>query len=63
MKRDILFLHGAIGSKEQFDPIIPLFTDFNCYTLNFSGHGGLSLPEETFTIQLFGINPKSWGIA
>lgn len=39
-KPSLLLLHGAIGAKTQFAPWIPLLEPyFNCYTLDFEGHG------------------------
>lgn len=49
----LLLLHGAIGSKRQFDPLIEKLKDyFTIHTLNFSGHGGAELPKH-FSIELF----------
>ena len=49
----ILFLHGAIGAKDQFGPLKEKFkSDFNIHTLNFSGHGGTLMPE-LFSIETF----------
>ena len=51
--KKILFLHGAIGAKSQFDGLIKLLqNDYEIHTLNFSGHGGLELPV-TFSIEVF----------
>jgi pimeloyl-ACP methyl ester carboxylesterase len=39
-KPDLLFLHGALGAKSQFNPLIPLLENhFEIYTMDFSGHG------------------------
>lgn len=52
--QQVLLLHGALGSVEQFDELeTELSADFIIHTLNFSGHGGLPIPEEGFTIELF----------
>lgn len=52
--KHILLLHGALGSAEQFDELeTQLSSRFIVHTLNFSGHGGLPIPEEGFSIELF----------
>ena len=49
----LLLLHGAIGAKSQFDPLIEkLKENYTIHTLNFSGHGGAEMPEN-FRIELF----------
>jgi esterase/lipase len=51
--KHLLLLHGAIGAKDQFEPLAEkLKNDFTVHTLNFSGHGRLSLPG-TFSIEVF----------
>jgi pimeloyl-ACP methyl ester carboxylesterase len=48
----ILLLHGALGSKEQFDPLIAkLESDFTIDTISFSGHGRTPSLDHAFTIQ------------
>ncbi len=52
--QNLLFLHGAIGSSKQFDALLPLLKEkFYVSTLNFSGHGGTSIPTGEFCIELF----------
>jgi esterase/lipase len=52
-KQDLLLLHGALGSKDQFQNLIPLLeVDFEIYTLDFSGHG-TTKPETEFGIITF----------
>lgn len=52
--KHVLLLHGALGSLEQFDFLqTHLSSDFIVHTLNFSGHGGLPIPDEGFSIELF----------
>lgn len=54
MRQKILILHGAVGSKKRFDKLASaLETDFDIFRMNFSGHGGESLPSEPFSIELF----------
>lgn len=51
--RELLLLHGAIGSKAQFGPLEDaLKPDFNIHTLNFSGHGGAPT-DGSFSIAKF----------
>lgn len=46
-------LHGAIGAKDQLQPLAAsLENDFNIHLLSFSGHGGEGMPEE-FSIPAF----------
>ncbi len=53
MKPKILLLHGALGSKKQFESTKLLLNDkFEVYDLDFEGHGG-SHSEKEFSIQLF----------
>jgi len=52
--RNLLLLHGAIGAKDQLYPLtIPLKHHYTIHTLNFSGHGGNSIPDDRFSIELF----------
>lgn len=61
MKKDLLLLHGAIGSKDQFSPLIPMLEEhFNCYTLNFTGHGDQEIPDKPFSIELFVNDVLHW---
>lgn len=54
MKPNLIFLHGALGSQQQFDVIKNLLHDsFTVHTLNFSGHGGKALPADKLSIPLF----------
>jgi pimeloyl-ACP methyl ester carboxylesterase len=53
----LLLLHGAIGSKEQLQPLATLLTDhYHVHTLNFDGHGGAALPTGNFSIASFAGN-------
>lgn len=50
----LLLLHGAIGAKDQLQPLAThLEGSFLIHTLNFSGHGGTPFPAEPFSIPLF----------
>lgn len=51
--KNLLVLHGAIGSKSQFDSIASLLDNqFDIHLLNFSGHGGEAF-KENFNISQF----------
>lgn len=50
----ILFLHGALASKTQFDELITaLPTSLDCHSLNFSGHGGRMMPLTGLNFETF----------
>ena len=50
----IILLHGALGSKDQFSALIKLLEqNFQVHILNFSGHGGLPIPVDGFSMSLF----------
>lgn len=49
----LLLLHGAIGAKDQLEPLAnALKGQFTVHTLNFSGHGGAPFWDE-FSIPIF----------
>lgn len=51
--KHLLLLHGAIGTKEQLQPLAEkLNNDFIIHTISFSGHGGEPMPD-IFSIELF----------
>jgi pimeloyl-ACP methyl ester carboxylesterase len=52
--KKILLLHGALGSKDQFQPLIEILNKkFEIFTFNFKGHGRESISTEDFSIELF----------
>jgi pimeloyl-ACP methyl ester carboxylesterase len=52
--QDILLLHGALGAADQLQPLAGLLAkDYKVHTLSFSGHGGLALPDQPLSIELF----------
>jgi len=54
MREKLLILHGAAGSKDRFEKLGKrLEKHFDVFKLNFSGHGGEPIPEESFGIELF----------
>jgi pimeloyl-ACP methyl ester carboxylesterase len=59
--KEILFLHGALGSKEQFENLDSALRDkFKIHTLNFSGHGRRPSHHHAFTIQNFAHEVLDW---
>ncbi|HLC82340.1 MAG TPA: alpha/beta fold hydrolase [Bacteroidia bacterium] len=49
----LLLLHGAIGAKDQLQPLAEeLKNDYEVHSINFSGHGGEQMPN-SFSIELF----------
>ena len=50
--KNIVLLHGAIGAKDQLQPLADLLkNDFIVHVFNFSGHGGKPFAEEHFSIE------------
>lgn len=59
--KDLLLLHGALGSKDQFiDLEIALAGTYKVHTLNFSGHGKRPSHHHGFTIQNFAHEVLDW---
>lgn len=59
--KELLLLHGALGSKEQFAGLETELADtFNVHTLNFSGHGKRPSHHHAFTIQNFTHEVLDW---
>jgi esterase/lipase len=51
--KTLLLLHGAIGAKDQLQPLAKALQDsFDVHTLNFSGHGGEPFSND-FSIPQF----------
>jgi pimeloyl-ACP methyl ester carboxylesterase len=51
--KDLILLHGALGSKEQLNPLLTfLQSNFKLHTFNFSGHGGHRINGD-FSINRF----------
>jgi len=51
---NILLLHGAIGAKDQLQPLADLLeNNFRVHVINFSGHGGNPFPSGVFSIESF----------
>ena len=54
MMQHLLLLHGAIGAKDQLQPLADALTkDFIIHTLNFNGHGGEPGAGKEFSIPGF----------
>ena len=52
--KPLLLLHGLMGSRDQFEKIEKdLSFDFECHTLNFSGHGLAEFYFPEFSVQAF----------
>lgn len=52
--KDILLLHGAIGSKKQLDPLTEILADqFKVHSINLPGHGGEAFPSNEFSMGVF----------
>ena len=52
--KHLLLLHGAIGAKDQLDPLaISLRSQFHVHTINFNGHGGSPATKESFSMEGF----------
>lgn len=59
--KELLLLHGALGSKDQFiDLEIALGGKGKLHTLNFSGHGRKPSHHHAFTIQNFAHEVLDW---
>lgn len=59
--KHLLLLHGAIGSSEQLQKLKDTLSDeFIVHSINFSGHGGIPLPSDAFSIALFAADVISW---
>jgi pimeloyl-ACP methyl ester carboxylesterase len=53
-KPNLLLLHGAIGTADQFAALVPLLSDrFTVHTLDFEGHGAAPLTAAAFSMERF----------
>jgi pimeloyl-ACP methyl ester carboxylesterase len=60
MKEKLLLLHGALGSKKQFDEIAEtLKSRYDIFRFDFEGHGGQALPAQ-FTMSGFSKNVSTF---
>jgi pimeloyl-ACP methyl ester carboxylesterase len=54
--KNLIILHGALGSKIQFQELENLLSnDFKVYTLDFEGHGSFN-GDKPYSIELFSEN-------
>lgn len=52
--KNLLLLHGAIGTKNQYRQLVNALQDkYVVHTISFSGHGGSAIPAGAFSIELF----------
>ncbi|MCI4670487.1 MAG: alpha/beta hydrolase [Bacteroidia bacterium] len=59
-KAKLILLHGALGSKKQFEPLKDLLkNEFDLYDLNFEGHGGKPF-QHPYSIDAFTNNLKTF---
>ena len=50
----LILLHGALGSKEQLQPLATtLQNTFHVHSFNFSGHGGRPFAEIAVSKKIF----------
>ena len=57
----LLFLHGALYTKEEFEPLIAqLGVQFSVETIDFTGHGTESIPDDPFSMKLFATDVLHW---
>lgn len=60
MKKNILLLHGALGTESQFDRLLPLLnTSYQVFTMTFEGHGSQS-GGGVFAIDAFAKNVRDY---
>lgn len=56
MKKNLLLLHAALGSKEQLKALISQLEDhYHVYSMDFEGHG-VNESDKEFSIELFTLN-------
>ncbi|MDB5283105.1 MAG: hypothetical protein JWO06_2180 [Bacteroidota bacterium] len=59
--KELLLLHGALGSKDQFNALEGVLAqEFKTHSLNFSGHGKRPSHHHAFTIQNFTHEVLDW---
>lgn len=59
--KELLLLHGALGSKDQFAKLEAALSDtYKIHTLNFSGHGRRASHHHAYTIQNFAHEVLDW---
>jgi len=59
--KKILLLHGAIGSRDQFTPLIEKLNDrFTVFSLHLEGHGSSDSSDRPFRIEHFAEGVIEW---
>jgi pimeloyl-ACP methyl ester carboxylesterase len=61
--RDLLLLHGALGSASQLEPLAGALAEdmsLRVHHLDFEGHGGAPLRDRPFRIVHFAENLRDW---
>lgn len=53
MPLPLILLHGALGSMELFDTLVPELASFEIHRLNFQGHGSAPCEARSFRIESF----------
>ncbi|MGE3802708.1 MAG: alpha/beta fold hydrolase [Candidatus Kapaibacterium sp.] len=57
----LLFLHGALYTKREFEPLMAALADqFTLDAIDFTGHGGEMMPAEPYSIRLFADDVLRW---
>jgi pimeloyl-ACP methyl ester carboxylesterase len=53
--KQLLLLHGALASKNQFHDFIPLLAQkgLEADAINFAGHGGFAMPVQGYNFNVF----------
>jgi pimeloyl-ACP methyl ester carboxylesterase len=59
--KPLLLLHGALGSLNQFEPLLSLLPEqVPVYSFNLAGHGGAPFTEAPFTMPSFVAQLLHW---
>src|SRR5438045_4173674 len=59
--KQLLLLHGALGSEDQFDDLKRVLSPhFEIFTLNFYGHGTSAPSTEPLRIEAFSEQVLDW---
>lgn len=57
----LLLLHGALGAKDQFKPLLPLLPgDVPVHSFNLAGHGGVPFAGDRYRIESFAEQLLDW---
>ena len=50
--RPLVFLHGGLGTLEDFTPLIEAFADYHCVLMDTRGHGASTLTQQPLSYPL-----------